>query len=78
MHAACDDDGNDYLMVESIVHYQNNDKAVIIADQKVVHPDRNSMWRSTVECQLCVQFRYGSTSCQSLRDLKELHQLETA
>ena len=77
MYAACDDDGNSYLMMESIVEYGKNNKHTIISDKKVVHRGWNYMRRSTVGWQLCAQWIYGSTSRKSLRDLKESHTVET-
>ena len=37
MYASYDDFGNKYLMMESIVDYQKNNKALSVASQKVVH-----------------------------------------
>ena len=48
MYAACDDDGNYYLMMDSILDYRNKYKAVTIADQKVLHRGQNYMRKSTV------------------------------
>ena len=43
MYAACNDDGNEYLMMESIMEYRYNHKAVTVADQKAIHRGQNSM-----------------------------------
>ena len=37
MYASCDDSENEYLMMESIVEYQNNYKAITVPNQKVLH-----------------------------------------
>ena len=58
--------------------YRNNDKAITIPDQKVVHRGRSFMRRSTVGWYLCVQWRYGSMLWQALNDLNESNQVETA
>ena len=55
MYSACDDPGYDYLIMDSIVDYQKNKKAITVPDQKVVHRGQRFMRRSTVGCQLCVQ-----------------------
>ena len=47
IYAACDDSGNEYLMMESIVDYWNNDKSVTVPYQKVVHKGQSFMKRST-------------------------------
>ena len=48
MYDACDDSRNCYLMMDSIVDYQNVDKAKTFPDKKVVHRGRSFMRRSTV------------------------------
>ena len=78
MYASCDDDGNEYLLLDSIVDHRKNDKAISIADQKIVHKGRQSIRRTTAGWQLCIQWKDGSTSWQSLKDLKESHPVETA
>ena len=77
IYSACDDDGNDHFMMGLIVDCHNNDKPVVIDYKKVVHIVWNSMQWYTVGWQICVQWRYFSTSCQSLRYLKESHTVET-
>ena len=62
MYAACDDSGYDYLIMELIVDHRNNDKAVTVSDQKVVHRGHSFMWKYTVGWQLCVQWIYGLTT----------------
>ena len=37
MYDARDDSGDEYLMMDSIVDYRNNDKARTVPDKKVVH-----------------------------------------
>ena len=54
MYTVCDDYGNDYLIMDWIVDYQNNDKAVVSPDQKVAHRGWIFMRQSTVGYQLCV------------------------
>ena len=78
MYDACDDGGNEYLMMESIVEYQNNDKDITVPDKKVVHRYWSFMRRSTVGWQLCVQWRDGSISWQTLKDTNELNPVKTA
>ena len=55
MYVVCDDDRNKYLMIDSIVDYSKNNKAVTIANQKVLHRGQNPMRWSTVGWQLCLQ-----------------------
>ena len=59
MYAACGGSGNQYLIMEFIVDYQNNDKAVTFPYQKVVHRGRIFMRKSTVVWNICVKQRGG-------------------
>ena len=77
VYAACDDSGNKYLMMDSIVEYQKSDKALSVYSQKMVHRGRGFMRRSTVGWHICVQWRDGSTPWQGHKDLKESHTVET-
>ena len=78
MYAACDDSGDYYLMIDLIVDYQKNDIAIIVPDQKVTHIGQISMRKYTVGCQICFQWRDGSTSWQILKYQKGSHPVETA
>jgi hypothetical protein len=71
MYAQCDDDGNEYLLFDCIVDHKKSDKALTNATQGFSHNGKECMRRSTVGWHLCVQWLDGSTSWQSLRDLKE-------
>ena len=62
MYAACDDSGNEYLMIDSIVEYLKGDNSISASIQKVVHRGWSFIQRSTVGWQICVQWRDGLTS----------------
>ena len=68
MYASCDADGNKYILFDSFADYKSNPKAVTKNNHCIVHNGRNSLRRSTVGWQLCVQWKDGSTSWQSLKD----------
>ena len=55
MYAACNDYGNEYLTMDSIVNYWKSNKASSVYIQKVMHKGRSFMRRSTVGWQLYVQ-----------------------
>jgi hypothetical protein len=69
MYASCDADGNKYIVFDSFVDYKSNWRAVTKDNQRIVHNGRNSLRRSTVGWHLCVQWKDGSTSWQSLQFL---------
>ena len=78
MYASCDDDGNEYLLMDTIVDHHKSDKALSHSDQKVTFRGRPALRRSTVGWKLCVQWKDGSTSWQTLADMKETHPVEVA
>jgi hypothetical protein len=79
MYAQCDPDGNQYVLLDSIIDHKRLDSAIKPLDQKVVQPDGCTyLRRSTIGWQLCCQWKDGSTSWESLADLKESHPIETA
>ncbi len=78
MYEQCDPDGNRYILLDSLIDNKSLDSAIRPLDQKVVHPNgRTYLRRSTVCWQLCCQWKDGSTSWESLADLKESHLIET-
>ena len=68
MYAECDDSGNEYLIMDSIVDYRKDDKAIKVPEQKVAHRGRSFMPISTVGWKLCVQWRDVSMSWKSIKD----------
>jgi hypothetical protein len=79
MYAQCDPNGNQYILLDSIIDHKRLDSAIRPLDQKVVRPNGHTyLRRSTVGWQLCCQWKDGSTSWESLADLKESHPIETA
>jgi hypothetical protein len=79
MYAQCDPDGNQYVLLDSTIDHRQLDAAMRPFDQKVVRPDgRTHLKRSTIGWQVCCQWKDGSTSWESLTDLKESHLIETA
>jgi hypothetical protein len=80
MYAQCDPDGNQYVLLHSIIdYYRRNEDAVSKADQRRTNVNGHSyLHRSTAGWELCYEWRDGSTAWQKLSDLKESHPVETA
>jgi hypothetical protein len=79
MYVQCDPDRNQYVLLDSIIDHKRLDSAIRPLDQKVVQPNGHTYLScSTVGWQLCCQWKDGSTSWESLADLKESHPIETA
>ena len=79
MYAQCDPDGNQYVLMDSIIDHRCLDTATKLSDQTVVrNSGRKFKRRNTIGWQLCCQWKDGSTSWEKLSDLKESHPIETA
>jgi len=79
MYAQCDPNGNQYVLLDSLVDHRCLVTTIQPADQKVVRPDgRTYMKRNTIGWRICCQWKDGPTSWENLSDLKESHPLETA
>ncbi len=79
MYAQCDPDGNQYVLLDSIIDHKRLDSAIRPVDQTFVRPNGwTYLRRRTVGWQSCCQWQDGSTSWESLADLKESHPIETA
>jgi hypothetical protein len=78
IYAQCNPDGNQYVLLGSIIDHQRLDTAIRASVQKVVQPNgRTYMKRSTIGWQVCCQWKDESTSWENLADHKESHSLET-
>jgi hypothetical protein len=78
MYAQCDPDGNQYVLLDSIIDHRRLDAAIRPSDQKVAGPDGHTyLKRSTIGWQVCCQWKDGCTSWENLADLKESHPIET-
>eukprot|EP00804_Cyclotella_cryptica_P028067 CCRYP_017276-RA/>CCRYP_017276-RA protein AED:0.08 eAED:0.14 QI:0/0/0/1/0.25/0.2/5/0/724 len=79
VYAQCDADGNQYVLLDAIVDYRK-DPSVAVArnDQVLVINGKKIVKRSTRGCELCCEWKDGSTSWQKLSNLKESHPLQVA
>jgi len=78
MWAQCDPDGNQHILLESIVDHTKDGHAVKKADQMVVVNGRSSMKKTTKGWMLCVQWKDGTTTWERLSELKESNPVEIA
>ena len=76
MYAQCDEEGNELVIMDSIVGYKKGSNALELKDQRMVHRGKPSLRRTTVGWHLCVQWKDGSTSWEKLSDLKECYPVE--
>jgi hypothetical protein len=78
MFAKCDADGNQHLLLDSIVDHKTNDKAVKFADRFQVINGKQYQKKTTAGWKLCAEWKDGSTSWEELADLKESYPVEVA
>jgi hypothetical protein len=79
MYAQCDPDGNQYVLLDSLIDHRRLDMALRLSDQTAVRNDgRTYQKRNTVGWQICCQWKDGLLSWEKLSELKESHPLETA
>jgi hypothetical protein len=79
MYSQVDNEGNQYLLLDSIIDWKKTDEAV----------DESNIWqvsfngnlhprRTTKGWKLCVKWKDGSTSWENLKDLKESFPVQVA
>ena len=78
MFAQCDADGNDNLLLDSLIDYHKDDKVIFSTDQQISIQDRPVTYRSTAALKICCQWKDGSTSWEKFSDLKESHLVQKA
>ncbi|KAL7474122.1 hypothetical protein ACHAW6_000116, partial [Cyclotella cf. meneghiniana] len=79
LYAQCDPDGNQYVMLDTIVDFRKNPNVAISwNDQVKIVNGKKVVSRSTCGWELCCEWKDDSTSWQKLANLKELHPLQVA
>lgn len=79
MYANCDAEGNEYLLLDSILDWRKTDEYIAPDQQRVTGEDgKVYVRRSTQGVELCCKWRDESTSFQPLSLLKESHPVEVA
>jgi hypothetical protein len=78
MYAQCDPRGNQYVLLDCFVDFDKSLTAISLADQNIVMKGHPSKRRNTYGWKICCQWKDGSMTWESLKDLKESHPLEMA
>ena len=78
MHAQCDSGWNEYVLLEALIGYQKDNKAISILDQQITEQGRPATCKTTAGWQICCQWKDGSTTWETLSELKESHPVQTA
>jgi hypothetical protein len=78
MYAQCDEEGNQFLMLQDIVGH-NTDGHTVECDYIYIKVGSNIQIRKTTKgWHLCVEWKDGTTSWERLADLKESNPVEVA
>jgi hypothetical protein len=78
MYAQCNLGGNQYVLLDCFVDFDKLLTAISLADQNIVMKGHPSKRRNTYGLKICCQWKDGSMTWESLKDLKESHSLEMA
>ena len=78
MWAQCDLEGQQHLLMDSIVDFKTDGHAVKFADRYIVIRGKRHLRQTTKGWHLCVKWKDGTTSWERLADLKESNPVEVA
>jgi len=79
IYAEVDEEGNKYLLLDAIIDHHRDKTAMDKADMWITSYNGNKQLRRTTQrWKLCVQWKDGSTSWETLANLKSSHPIQTA
>jgi hypothetical protein len=78
MYTQCDAEGRQYNLMEGLVDHKTDCHAIDRDDMYINHGSNKQVRKTTKGWHLCVEWKYGTTSCERLVDLKESNPDEVA
>ena len=78
MYVQCDVNGNEYLLLDVLLDYCKDDKAITLTDQQTSIQGREVTCKTTANWQICCQWKDSTTSWEKMFNLKESHLMHTA
>jgi hypothetical protein len=78
MYARCDEEGNQFNLMDGIVGHKTDYHTVTLADMYINHGSKRQVRNTTIGWHLCVEWKDGTTSRERLIDIKESNQVEVA
>jgi hypothetical protein len=78
MYAQCDEEGNQFLMVQDIFGHKTDGHELERADMYIKVGSNRQIRKTTKGWHLCVAWKDGTTSWERLADLKESNPVEVA
>jgi hypothetical protein len=76
MHAQCDEEGNQFLMLQEIIGHKTDGHTVECADMYIKVGSNRQIRETPKDWHLCVECKDGTTSWERLADLKESNPVE--
>jgi hypothetical protein len=76
MYAQCDEEGNQFLMLQGIVGHKTDGHAVERADMYIKVGSNKQIRKTNNGWHLCVEWKDGTTSWERLADMKEINPVE--
>ena len=77
MYAQCNSEENEYLLLEALIDYHEDNKANYLLDKRTTVWDRPVTCKTTAGWQICCQSKDSSTSWEKLSELKESNPVQT-
>ena len=62
IYSQCNEEGNEYLLLDVLVDYQKNNNAISLSDQQITVQGRQVIHKTTAVCQICCKWKDDSTS----------------
>ena len=78
IYTQCDADRSEYLLLDLLVDYHKDDKAISFTEQQISIWGRPVNHKTTAGWQICCQWKDGPISWEKLSKLKEPHLVQTA
>ena len=78
MYAQCDEQGNQFNLMDSIIDHKTDEHAVRLDDMYIKHGSNKQVRKTTKGWHLCVEWKDGTSSWERLADLKESNPVEVA
>ena len=78
IHAHCDVDRNEYLLLEAFIDHRKDGSALSVKDQKLVVKGKETLRKSTAGWGIHCKWKDGSKLWEKLSNLKELHPIHFA
>ena len=75
IYAEVDDEGRTHYILKDILDYRKEPYAVPKSEAFTIHNGRKYPKRTTKGWKLCVQWNDGTTTWETLKDLKQSHPL---